>query len=130
MENKRLNLASHWAEIGESFQKICLKEIPFKDFMEITKVWNPTRRFRLLDKRATRIRDNQATIQPLEEQLNQTGPSLIPSGSQGVDQTSPPVASHYSGTNRHHSQQSQVVSRRRQGYKGKNKASFNQRQRE
>ncbi|MBW0469914.1 hypothetical protein O181_009629 [Austropuccinia psidii MF-1] len=30
----------------------------------------------------------------------------------------------------HHSSQSQVVSRRRQGYKGKNKTSFNQRQRE
>ncbi|MBW0527925.1 hypothetical protein O181_067640 [Austropuccinia psidii MF-1] len=67
--------------------------------------------------------------------LNQTGPTLIPSGSQGVDQTSSPVASHHSATNRsviksHHSSQSQIVSRRRQGYKGKNKTSFNQRQRE
>ncbi|MBW0471710.1 hypothetical protein O181_011425 [Austropuccinia psidii MF-1] len=45
------------------------------------------------------------------------------------------VASHHSGTNRsvakrHHSSQSLEVSRRRQGYKGKNKTSFNQRQRE
>ncbi|MBW0519473.1 hypothetical protein O181_059188 [Austropuccinia psidii MF-1] len=103
--------------------------------MEITKGWNPTRKFRLLEERETRIRENQATIQAIEEQLNQTGPTLIPSGSQGVDQTSSPVASHHLGTNRsvtkgHHSSQSQVVSKRRQGYKGKNKTSFNQRQRE
>ncbi|MBW0528665.1 hypothetical protein O181_068380 [Austropuccinia psidii MF-1] len=135
MDNKGFNLASHWAEPGESFQKICLKEIDFKDLMVITKVCNPTRKHRLLKERATRIRENQATIQAIEEQLNQTGTTLIPSGSQGVDQTNSPVASHHSGTNRsvtksHHSSQSQVVSRRRQGYKGKNKTSFNQRHRE
>ncbi|MBW0478319.1 hypothetical protein O181_018034 [Austropuccinia psidii MF-1] len=84
---------------------------------------------------ATRIRENQATIQAIEEQLTQTGNTQIPSGSQGVGQTSSPEASNYSGTNRsvaksHHSSQSQVVSRRIQGYKDKNKASFNQRQRE
>ncbi|MBW0556410.1 hypothetical protein O181_096125, partial [Austropuccinia psidii MF-1] len=33
MDNKRLNLASHWEELGASFQKICLKEIDFKDLM-------------------------------------------------------------------------------------------------
>ncbi|MBW0479207.1 hypothetical protein O181_018922 [Austropuccinia psidii MF-1] len=59
-----------------------------------------------------------------EEHLNQTGPTQIPSGSQGEDQSSSPVASHHSGTNRlvarsHHSSHSQVDSRRRQGYKGK-----------
>ncbi|MBW0484494.1 hypothetical protein O181_024209 [Austropuccinia psidii MF-1] len=100
MDNERFNLASHWEELGASFQKICLKEIPFKDHMEITKGWKPTRHFRLLEERETRIRDNQATIQAIEEQLNQKGPTLITSGSQGVGQTSPPVASHHSGTNR------------------------------
>ncbi|MBW0569454.1 hypothetical protein O181_109169 [Austropuccinia psidii MF-1] len=34
----------HWAELGESCQKICLREIPFKDLMESTKGWNPTRK--------------------------------------------------------------------------------------
>ncbi|MBW0581275.1 hypothetical protein O181_120990 [Austropuccinia psidii MF-1] len=103
--------------------------------MVITKAWNPTRKFRLLEVRANRIRNNQATIQAIEEQLTQTGHTQIPSGSQGVGQKSSPVASHHSGTNRsvaksHHSSQSQEVSRRRQGYKGKNKTSFNQRQRD
>ncbi|MBW0494867.1 hypothetical protein O181_034582 [Austropuccinia psidii MF-1] len=103
--------------------------------MEITKAWNPTRKLRLLEERATRIRENQATIQAIEEQLNQTGPTLIPSGSQGVDHNSSPVASHHSGTNRsmaksHHYSQSQVVFRRKKGYKGKNKTSFNQMQKE
>ncbi|MBW0460731.1 hypothetical protein O181_000446 [Austropuccinia psidii MF-1] len=128
-------LESHWEELGESFQKICLKEIDSKDLMLISKGWNPTRQFRLLEERAARIRENQATIQAIEEQLTQTGNTQIPSGSQGSRKTSSPVASHHSGTNRsvtksHHSSQSQEVSRRRQGHKGKNKTSFNQRQRE
>ncbi|MBW0466534.1 hypothetical protein O181_006249 [Austropuccinia psidii MF-1] len=59
----------------------------------------------------------------------------IPSGSEEVNQTISPVASHYAGTNisvakSHHSSQSQEVSRRRQGYKGKNKTTFNRRKRE
>ncbi|MBW0503014.1 hypothetical protein O181_042729 [Austropuccinia psidii MF-1] len=132
MDNRRFNLASHWAELGASFQKIFLKEIPFKDIMVITKGWNTTRQFRLLEKRETRIRDNQATIQAIEEHLSQTGPTLIPSGSQGVDQPNSPVDSHHSGTSRsvaksYHYSQSQVISRIRQGYKGKNKTSFSQR---
>ncbi|MBW0473069.1 hypothetical protein O181_012784 [Austropuccinia psidii MF-1] len=44
MDNKRFNLASHWEELGESCQKICLRELPFKDIMEIIKGWNPTRK--------------------------------------------------------------------------------------
>ncbi|MBW0522903.1 hypothetical protein O181_062618 [Austropuccinia psidii MF-1] len=56
----------------------------------------------------------------------------IPSGSQRAGQISSSVASHHSETNRsvaksHHSSQSQEVSRRRQGYKGKNKTTFSQR---
>ncbi|MBW0463060.1 hypothetical protein O181_002775 [Austropuccinia psidii MF-1] len=44
MDNNSFNLASHWAELGESFQKICIKEIDFKDLMVTTKCWNPTRK--------------------------------------------------------------------------------------
>ncbi|MBW0490287.1 hypothetical protein O181_030002 [Austropuccinia psidii MF-1] len=75
--------------------------------MEITKVWNPTRKFRLLEQGATRRRENQAIIQAIEEQLNQTGPTLIPSGT------------NRSGAKSHHSSQSQVGFRGRKGYKGK-----------
>ncbi|MBW0515650.1 hypothetical protein O181_055365 [Austropuccinia psidii MF-1] len=81
MENKRFNLASQWEELGESFQKICLKEIDFKGLMVISKHWSPTRQFRLLEERATRIREIRATIQAVEEQLTQTGYTKIPSGS-------------------------------------------------
>ncbi|MBW0552990.1 hypothetical protein O181_092705 [Austropuccinia psidii MF-1] len=95
MDNKRFNLASHWAELAESFQKICLKEIDFSDLMVITKGWNPTRNFRLLEVRENRIRENQATIQAIEEQLTQTGNTQIPSGSQGLDQIRSPVASNH-----------------------------------
>ncbi|MBW0469854.1 hypothetical protein O181_009569 [Austropuccinia psidii MF-1] len=103
--------------------------------MVINKGWNPTRQFRLLKVRANRIRENQATIQAIEEHLTQTGHTQIPSGSQGAGQISSPVALYHSETNRsvangHHSSQSQDVSRRRQGYKGKNKTTFNQRKRE
>ncbi|MBW0533434.1 hypothetical protein O181_073149 [Austropuccinia psidii MF-1] len=133
MENKRFNLASQWVELGASCQKICLKELDSKDLMVITKGCNPTRKFRLLEVRANRIRENQATIQALEEQLTQTGHTQIPSGLQGAGQLSSQVASNHSETNRsvaksHHSSQSQEFPRRRQGYKGKNKTSFHQRQ--
>ncbi|MBW0503863.1 hypothetical protein O181_043578 [Austropuccinia psidii MF-1] len=72
MDNKRFNLASHWAELEASFQKIFLREIDFRDLMVITKGWNPTRQFRILEVRANRISKNQATIQAIEEQLTQT----------------------------------------------------------
>ncbi|MBW0463601.1 hypothetical protein O181_003316 [Austropuccinia psidii MF-1] len=95
MDNRRFNLASHWEELGSSFQKICLREIDFKYLMIITKGWNPTRQFRLLEVRANRIRENQATIQAIEKQITQTGHTQIPSGSQGAGQTSSPVDSHH-----------------------------------
>ncbi|MBW0492759.1 hypothetical protein O181_032474 [Austropuccinia psidii MF-1] len=65
MDNKRLNLAFHWAELGASCQKIYRKDIDLKDLMVITKGWNPTRKFRLLEVRANRIRENHATIQAI-----------------------------------------------------------------
>ncbi|MBW0569081.1 hypothetical protein O181_108796 [Austropuccinia psidii MF-1] len=103
--------------------------------MVITKGWNPARKFILLEVRANRIRENQATIQAIEEQLTQTGNNQIPSGSQGEGQISSSMPSHHSETNRsvaksRHSSQSQEGSRRRQGYKGKSKTTFSQRKRE
>ncbi|MBW0558145.1 hypothetical protein O181_097860 [Austropuccinia psidii MF-1] len=132
MDNKRFNQESHWEEVGASFQNICIKEIDFRDLMVITKGWNHIRQFRLLEVRANRIRENEATIQGIEEQMTQTGHTQILSGSQGAGQTIYPVASNHSETNRsvaksHHSSQSQQVSRRRKGYKGKNKTTFSQR---
>ncbi|MBW0543191.1 hypothetical protein O181_082906 [Austropuccinia psidii MF-1] len=135
MDNKRFNLESNWAEIGASYQKICLKGIDFKDLVVITKGWNPTRQFKLLDARAQRIRENKATIQAIEEKLTQTGPTQIPSGSQGAVQISSSVASNHSETRRsvgksHHSSQFQEGFRRRQGNNGKSKTSFNKRRKE
>ncbi|MBW0461067.1 hypothetical protein O181_000782 [Austropuccinia psidii MF-1] len=92
MDNKRFNLESHWEELRVICQQICLKEIPFKDLMVITKGWNPNRKFKILEERQTRIRENQATIQAIEEQLNQKEPTLIPSASQGVEQCKSSVA--------------------------------------
>ncbi|MBW0517204.1 hypothetical protein O181_056919 [Austropuccinia psidii MF-1] len=135
MDNNRFNLASHWAELGASCQKICLKEIDFRDLMVITKGWNSTRKLRLLEVTENRIRENQATIRGIEEQLTQTWHTQIPSGSQGAGQISSPVASHHTETNQsvarsHHSSQSQKAFRRRQGYKGKNKTTFRERKKE
>ncbi|MBW0503878.1 hypothetical protein O181_043593 [Austropuccinia psidii MF-1] len=67
MDNKRFNLESHWEELGESCQRICLK-----DLMVIAKGWNHNRKSKLLEERATRIRENQGTIKAIEEQLSQT----------------------------------------------------------
>ncbi|MBW0513303.1 hypothetical protein O181_053018 [Austropuccinia psidii MF-1] len=119
MDIKRFNLAFNWEELGASFQKICLKAIPLKYLMVITKGWNSNGKSKLLEERATRIRENKATFQAIEEQLNQTEPTLIPSGSQGVDQPNSPVASNLSGTSRsvaksQYSSKSRVVCRKRQ----------------
>ncbi|MBW0587593.1 hypothetical protein O181_127308 [Austropuccinia psidii MF-1] len=86
MDNKRFSLASRWAELGASCQKTFLKDIDFKELMVITEGWNPTRQFRLLEVRANRISKNKATIQAIEEQLNQTGHTQIHSGTQGAGQ--------------------------------------------
>ncbi|MBW0518853.1 hypothetical protein O181_058568 [Austropuccinia psidii MF-1] len=58
MESKRLKLESHWEKLGESFRKTYLKEIPFKDPMEITKGCNLNRKFGLIEERESRIRKN------------------------------------------------------------------------
>ncbi|MBW0491518.1 hypothetical protein O181_031233 [Austropuccinia psidii MF-1] len=127
----RIPLGRIWRKVPEDISQRDTLQRPYGN----NQGWNRTRQFRLLEERQTRIRENQATIQAIEEQLNQTGPTKIPSGSQGLEQTSSPVVSHHSGTSRsvtksHHSSQYQVVSWIRQGYKGKNNKSFNQRQRE
>ncbi|MBW0472463.1 hypothetical protein O181_012178 [Austropuccinia psidii MF-1] len=41
MDNKRFSLAFHWSGLGTSCQKICLKEIDFKDLMVTTRVGSP-----------------------------------------------------------------------------------------
>ncbi|MBW0464598.1 hypothetical protein O181_004313 [Austropuccinia psidii MF-1] len=66
INKKRFNLPSHWEELGAIFQKICLREIRFKNLLVIIKGQNPNRKFRLLEEKATRIRENQATIQAIE----------------------------------------------------------------
>ncbi|MBW0549541.1 hypothetical protein O181_089256 [Austropuccinia psidii MF-1] len=126
-----ISLGRTWSNLQEDLSQRDILQGPYGN----TQGWNPTRHFRLLEARANRMRENQATIQAIEEQLTQTGPTQIPSGSQGAGQTSSPVASRHSATNKsvtrsHHSSQFQEVSRRRQGYKGKNKTTFNQRKRE
>ncbi|MBW0561737.1 hypothetical protein O181_101452 [Austropuccinia psidii MF-1] len=72
--------------------------------MVITKGWNPTREFRLLDLSANRIRENKAIIQAIEEQLTQTGHTQIPSGSQGEGQISSPEKTRIQGQKQDHLQ--------------------------
>ncbi|MBW0588089.1 hypothetical protein O181_127804 [Austropuccinia psidii MF-1] len=67
--------------------------------------------------------------------VTQTGPTQILSGSQGEGQISSPLASHHSDTHKsmtrsHHSSQFQEASRIGKGYKGKNKTSSSQRQKD
>ncbi|MBW0520590.1 hypothetical protein O181_060305 [Austropuccinia psidii MF-1] len=104
MENKRFNLTSHWEELAASFHTIFFKEIDFRGLMEITKGWNHTRNFRLLEVRENRIRENQATNQAIEEQLTLTGHTKIPSASQGAGQISPPEKARIQGQKQDHLQ--------------------------
>ncbi|MBW0481386.1 hypothetical protein O181_021101 [Austropuccinia psidii MF-1] len=95
MKNKRFNLASHQEELGVGFQKIFLREISFKDFIEITKGWNFNKNFRIVGEREAKLRENQATIQAIEERWNQKDHTKNPSGSpEVINQSSSLVASH------------------------------------
>ncbi|MBW0467392.1 hypothetical protein O181_007107 [Austropuccinia psidii MF-1] len=134
MENKRFNLASHWEELGESPWNIFLREISFKDPMEIMKGWNPNKKFKfkLSVERASKIRENQATIQAIEEKWSQKEKIMTLSGSQEVDQLNSPVTLHHSEFSKmvaksNHYSQLQGVSRRREGAKGMKKTPFIQR---
>ncbi|MBW0581111.1 hypothetical protein O181_120826 [Austropuccinia psidii MF-1] len=103
--------------------------MPFKYPTIIKKGWNPNRQFKILQERGARIRDNQGSIQDIEEQLNQKEHTLIPSGSQGLNQQDSSVASQYSSTRKsvaksHHYSQSQVVFIIIQGSNGKKKTFF------
>ncbi|MBW0490645.1 hypothetical protein O181_030360 [Austropuccinia psidii MF-1] len=104
--------------------------------MEITKGWNPNKKLKLLQDRASKIRENQATIKAIDEKWNQKEHIITLSGSQlVVNQLNSPVASHHSESSRSvtksdHYLQFEVVFRRRQGTIKKNKTSFNQRQKE
>ncbi|MBW0469452.1 hypothetical protein O181_009167 [Austropuccinia psidii MF-1] len=119
IEHKKFKMASHWEELGARCHKICLKVIDFKEIMEIIKGWNPNRKFKLLEEREAKIRENQATIHNIEEQWRHKENILTPAGSQGVGQTNSFVASNHSesrkaGAKSHHSSQSQEVYRIRQ----------------
>ncbi|MBW0585521.1 hypothetical protein O181_125236 [Austropuccinia psidii MF-1] len=126
-----ITLGRAWRKLPEDMSQIDTLQRSYGNKQRL----NPNRQFKLLEESKTRIRENQVTIQAIEEQLNQTEPTLIPSGSQGVDQPNSPVALHHSKTRRsvakgHHSSQSKVFSRRTPEYKGKNIASFRHRKRE
>ncbi|MBW0474497.1 hypothetical protein O181_014212 [Austropuccinia psidii MF-1] len=65
MDNKSFNLASHWEELGASCQKLCLKEIDFRDLMGESSHYPSYRRTADTDRaysdsfRLTRSRPNQ-----------------------------------------------------------------------
>ncbi|MBW0523860.1 hypothetical protein O181_063575 [Austropuccinia psidii MF-1] len=71
------NLTSNWEELETRFQNIFPKGISFKDPMENTKGWKPNSQFKLLEKREAKRRENKATIEAIEEQLNQKYYKLI-----------------------------------------------------
>ncbi|MBW0491437.1 hypothetical protein O181_031152 [Austropuccinia psidii MF-1] len=132
MENKRFNLASPWEELGTSFWEIFLRDISLKDLMEVMKGWNPNKNFKLSVERASKIRENQATIQDIEEKWSQKENIMTLSGSQELDQLNSPVALHHSESSKlvaksNHYSQLQGVSRRREGGKGMNKTPLIQR---
>ncbi|MBW0478716.1 hypothetical protein O181_018431 [Austropuccinia psidii MF-1] len=100
MVNMRFNLASHWAELGASFQKICLKEIDFKDLMVINKCCNPTRQNQQISgqespfftipgrfQEKTRIQgQKQDHLQPEEERVRPNVPEAVGFGERSAQE--------------------------------------------
>ncbi|MBW0548572.1 hypothetical protein O181_088287 [Austropuccinia psidii MF-1] len=107
-----ISLGRTWSKLPEDLSERDRLQGPYVNHQRLESYqafWTP-------EARAQRIRENQATIQAIEEQLTQTGPTQIPSGSQGAGQISSSVASHHSDINKsmtrsHHSSQFQEVSR-------------------
>ncbi|MBW0505739.1 hypothetical protein O181_045454 [Austropuccinia psidii MF-1] len=87
--------------------------------MELAKGLNPNNKFKLLKERETKIRQNQATVQAIEEQWIQKEHILTPLVSQVVYQTNSQVASHKSVAKSHHYSQFWEVFRRIKGPKAR-----------
>ncbi|MBW0466615.1 hypothetical protein O181_006330 [Austropuccinia psidii MF-1] len=86
MENKRFNLASHWAELRESFQKICLKEIDFKDLM-IGGQESPFFTIPGSFQEKTRIQgQKQDHLQPEEERVRPNDPEAVEFGERSAQE--------------------------------------------
>ncbi|MBW0584765.1 hypothetical protein O181_124480 [Austropuccinia psidii MF-1] len=123
-------LGRKWRKLQEDIRKRDTLQTPYVNhqMMESTKtVQTPGG-----EARATRIIQNQAIIQTIDQQLKQTGPTMLPLGSKGVEKPNHSLGSHHSGISRslaksHHFSKFQVDSRRRQGYKGEKKTSFRKR---
>ncbi|MBW0543933.1 hypothetical protein O181_083648 [Austropuccinia psidii MF-1] len=63
-------LGRTWCKFPEDLSQ---RDRDYRDLIVITKSWNPTRQFIPLEVRANRIRENQATIHAIGEQLTQRG---------------------------------------------------------
>ncbi|MBW0587857.1 hypothetical protein O181_127572 [Austropuccinia psidii MF-1] len=90
------SLGRTWSKFPEDLSQRDRLQGPYGNYQH----WNPTRQFRLLEARGTRIGENLSTIQATEEQLTQKEHTQIPSGSREAGQISSPVASHHLETSR------------------------------
>ncbi|MBW0570076.1 hypothetical protein O181_109791 [Austropuccinia psidii MF-1] len=107
------------------------------DLIEEIKGWNPNKNFKPSKERATRIKENQEAIQAIEKYWQMEEPSLIqvPPGME-EEVPSSPLQSNSSRPHKPRAisakphKDSLVVSTRRKGAQGKNKTSFNWRERE
>ncbi|MBW0557659.1 hypothetical protein O181_097374 [Austropuccinia psidii MF-1] len=71
------SMAESWEEVGLTTQKICLKQMTWIDLIKEKKVWNPNKNIKLLERKATRIKENQAAIQAIEKYFHMEEPSQI-----------------------------------------------------
>ncbi|MBW0579586.1 hypothetical protein O181_119301 [Austropuccinia psidii MF-1] len=69
-----ITLGRAWRKLPEDMSQIDTLQRSYGNKRRL----NPNRQFKLLEESKTRIRENQVTIQAIEEQLNQTEPTLIP----------------------------------------------------
>ncbi|MBW0470513.1 hypothetical protein O181_010228 [Austropuccinia psidii MF-1] len=101
------------------------------------KDWNKNKNFKLLEERETRIRESQEAIKAIEKSWNMEEHSqiqVLQEREEGVPSSPQQTSSSRIYKPREASSKAPqsylVVSRRRQGAQGKNKASFNQRKKE
>ncbi|MBW0530190.1 hypothetical protein O181_069905 [Austropuccinia psidii MF-1] len=95
IKRKRFSLETQLEDFGTRIQKICLRNMTWVEYMQKMDGWHPNRQQTFLEEREARIKNNQETIQDIEEQWKE--PNLIKEGTFVSKEHQSSPATHQSG---------------------------------
>ncbi|MBW0566526.1 hypothetical protein O181_106241 [Austropuccinia psidii MF-1] len=130
-------MEASWEEVGITTQKICVKEMAWRNLMKEMNCWKPKKNLNILVEIETRIKENQAAIQAIKKywHMEESSQFQAPPDIEEEVNYSPQQSRSYrpykpkEPSFKAH-QSSLVVFSRGKGAQGRNKTSFNQTKRE